>query len=236
MDVQLLKRNDMFLVIQIFSCSIFDPQTVTGRHMSHSTPHSFAVFLSRSFSLLKLVIAICHNDADCCGERTNREAYTEVKKPDKPPTAADDTIGNAEPEVSIPAELQCVLCHGLLRDAVYLSCCVASCCDDCIRTALIESDDHQCPVCQVIGVSPDTLIPCIKLRKEVTKFVNLSNPLWPKEAAPQLPDPAHSPEQQQSLSQTTTTDQSNGSPKSSDNKLTPDQVSSPHSDHPTDQP
>lgn len=117
------------------------------------------------------------------------EAYSEVRK-EKPPTLeADEPV--ADPEVQIPDELQCRLCCGLLRDAVFLSCCVEACCDDCIRSSLIESDEHQCPLCGVKGVSPDTLIPCIKLRKEVMQFVNLSNPLWPRDnpAPTQLPDP-----------------------------------------------
>ena len=84
--------------------------------------------------------------------------------------------------MTIPEELLCLICHSILNDAVLVFCCAASCCDECVRTALIESDDHQCPVCHVKGVSPDTLIPCIKLRKQVVAFLNETNPLWQKSA------------------------------------------------------
>lgn len=110
----------------------------------------------------------------------NSEAYRQVKK-EKPPTFAD-LEPNLEPveTVTVPEELLCVICHSILNDAVLVFCCAASCCDECIRTALIESDDHECPVCHVKEVSPDTLIPCIKLRKQVITFLNETNPLWQK--------------------------------------------------------
>lgn len=157
----------------------------------------------------------------------DREAYTEVKK-EKPLGLDPNEVIASEPEVKIPDELQCVLCQGLLRDAVFLSCCAASCCDDCIRTTLIESDDHQCPVCHVIGVSPDTLIPCIKLRKEVVKFMNLSNPLWSKDPPHQVAEPeASSPKSSPS------TLPPNPPPKSPGDKTSPPQpVSSSQSDDP----
>jgi E3 ubiquitin-protein ligase RBBP6 len=141
-------------------------------------------------------------------------------------TVDEETI-TPEPEVTFPPDLQCVLCKGLLCDAVYLSCCVSSCCDDCIRTLLIESDDQQCPVCHEKGVSPDTLIPCIKLRKEVIKFVSLShNPSSPQKHASQQPDPVSltadpQPENQNHDQQPDLTDSANGSHNSPVPKDTP---------------
>lgn len=82
--------------------------------------------------------------------------------------------------ITVPEELVCVLCLDILQDAVLVFCCAASCCDECIRSALIDSDEHECPLCHTKDVSPDTLIPCIKLRRHVVSFLNESNPLWQK--------------------------------------------------------
>jgi len=41
-----------------------------------------------------------------------------------------------------------------------------------IRTALMESAEHQCPSCETPGQSPDVLIPNKYLRAMVTSFIN----------------------------------------------------------------
>jgi len=41
-----------------------------------------------------------------------------------------------------------------------------------IRTALLESAEHQCPSCETPGQSPDVLIPNKYLRAMVTSFIN----------------------------------------------------------------
>lgn len=41
-----------------------------------------------------------------------------------------------------------------------------------IRTVLLESENHQCPDCKEIGISPDTMIPNRYLRKSVDNFRN----------------------------------------------------------------
>ncbi|CAG8560673.1 13376_t:CDS:10 [Dentiscutata erythropus] len=75
-----------------------------------------------------------------------------------------------EDTLPIPAELQCMLCSRLLKEAVITPCCRASFCDECIRHALInpEQDDQQfkCPNCQSHLV-PDELVPNKAARETV---------------------------------------------------------------------
>lgn len=106
------------------------------------------------------------------------QAYSEVKI-EKPPTMASfDAKAASEPaKPEIPPELTCPLCSFILHDAVLISCCAEATCDECIRNVLIQSEEHECPLCHTKNVLPDTLIPCIKLRKEVTQFLAQTDPL-----------------------------------------------------------
>ncbi|RWS24695.1 E3 ubiquitin-protein ligase RBBP6-like protein [Leptotrombidium deliense] len=101
----------------------------------------------------------------------DHEAYKEVKK-EKPPFMSNNESENTELDAEIPETLQCMLCRDLLQDAVLIHCCGSSYCDECIRTNLLESEQHECPTCHAIGISPDTLIPNRFLRTAVVKFKN----------------------------------------------------------------
>ncbi|CAH2106406.1 unnamed protein product [Euphydryas editha] len=85
-----------------------------------------------------------------------------------------DTPTNAPvaPEPTIPDELLCSLCRDLLTDAVMIPCCGNSFCDECIRGALLESEDHECPDCREKEIAPTTLIPNRFLRNSVSAFRN----------------------------------------------------------------
>uniref|UniRef100_A0A1A8PG08 Retinoblastoma binding protein 6 n=2 Tax=Nothobranchius rachovii TaxID=451742 RepID=A0A1A8PG08_9TELE len=48
-----------------------------------------------------------------------------------------------ETEDPVPAEFLCLICRDLLGDAVVIPCCGSSYCDDCIRSALLDSEDHN---------------------------------------------------------------------------------------------
>ncbi|CAH0564594.1 unnamed protein product [Brassicogethes aeneus] len=72
----------------------------------------------------------------------------------------------------IPEDLLCSICHDLLTDAVMIPCCGNSFCDECIRSALLESEDHECPDCREKDISPGTLIPNRFLRTSVANFKN----------------------------------------------------------------
>ena len=59
-----------------------------------------------------------------------------------------------------------------MTDAVMIPCCGNSFCDECIRTFLLESEDHECPDCNDKDNSPETLIPNRFLRNAVSNFKN----------------------------------------------------------------
>ncbi|XP_076250053.1 uncharacterized protein LOC143189929 isoform X2 [Rhynchophorus ferrugineus] len=77
-----------------------------------------------------------------------------------------------EPKPEIPEDLVCSICSDLLADAVMIPCCGNSFCDECIRSVLLESEEHECPDCHEKDISPATLIPNRFLRKSVANFKN----------------------------------------------------------------
>lgn len=77
-------------------------------------------------------------------------AYTQKQQP--PPPVQ-------EPKPEIPEDLLCSICSDLLTDAVMIPCCGNSFCDECIRSCLLESEEHECPDCHEKDISPGTLIP-----------------------------------------------------------------------------
>ncbi|KAK5641048.1 hypothetical protein RI129_009595 [Pyrocoelia pectoralis] len=90
----------------------------------------------------------------------DHQAYTEKPQPAPP----------EEKKPEIPDDLLCSLCSDLLTDAVMIPCCGDSYCDECIRSCLLESEDHECPACHERDISPGTLIPNRYLRNSVTNF------------------------------------------------------------------
>lgn len=99
------------------------------------------------------------------------EAYARGKK-EKPPFLPEEPSSSSEDDDPIPDELLCPICQDTMTDAVVIPCCGNSYCDECIRTALLESDEHTCPTCHQDDVSPDTLIANKCLRKAVDNFKN----------------------------------------------------------------
>ncbi|XP_037834715.1 E3 ubiquitin-protein ligase RBBP6 isoform X3 [Kryptolebias marmoratus] len=97
------------------------------------------------------------------------EAYAAGKK-EKPPFVPQEKPKSEGEEDPVPDELLCLICHDLLGDAVVIPCCGNSYCDDCIRTALLDSEDHVCPTCSQSDVSPDALIANKFLRQAVNNF------------------------------------------------------------------
>ncbi|XP_036944540.1 E3 ubiquitin-protein ligase RBBP6-like isoform X3 [Acanthopagrus latus] len=97
------------------------------------------------------------------------KAYA-IGKKEKPPFIPQEQLEPEGEEDPVPTELLCLICHDLLSDAVVIPCCGNSYCDDCIRTALLDSEDHMCSTCGKSDVSPDTLIPNKFLRQAVNTF------------------------------------------------------------------
>lgn len=94
----------------------------------------------------------------------DHQAYTQKSAPSAP------VLPESKPE--IPEDLLCSICSDLLTDAVMIPCCGNSFCDECIRSCLLESEEHECPDCHEKDISPGTLIPNRFLRNSVANFKN----------------------------------------------------------------
>ncbi|KAF1439406.1 E3 ubiquitin-protein ligase RBBP6, partial [Spheniscus mendiculus] len=89
---------------------------------------------------------------------TINEAYARGKK-EKPPFSPEEpSSSSSSPDDPIPDKLLCLICKDLLTDAAVIPCCGNSYCDECIRTAVLESEEHTCPTCHQTEVSPDALV------------------------------------------------------------------------------
>ncbi|XP_063760064.1 E3 ubiquitin-protein ligase RBBP6-like isoform X2 [Eleginops maclovinus] len=97
------------------------------------------------------------------------QAYA-IGKKERPPFVPRDRPESVDEEDPVPEELLCLICLDLMSDAVVIPCCGNSYCDDCIRSALLDSDDHVCPTCSQSDVSPDNLIANKFLRQAVDNF------------------------------------------------------------------
>ena len=75
-------------------------------------------------------------------------------------------------EKKIPDKLKCMLCSELMIYAAIIPCCKTSFCDECIRDALLDSPDFDCPNCKESGVLPDGLEASTKIRKAIIAFEN----------------------------------------------------------------
>ena len=100
-----------------------------------------------------------------------RQAYLQGKK-EKPPFVKSSSPTSEAAEKMIPGELLCPLCKDIVTDAVVVSCCGNSYCDDCIRNTLLESEDHTCPTCGESDSSPEKLVPNMFLRTAVKNYLN----------------------------------------------------------------
>ncbi|XP_050391577.1 E3 ubiquitin-protein ligase RBBP6 isoform X2 [Patella vulgata] len=104
----------------------------------------------------------------------DKHAYATGKKELPPFLPGMNTQAVVPKSPGIPQELRCLICQDLLKDAVLIPCCGNSFCDDCIRNKLLETEDHECPVCHEQDVSPDKLIPNMLMRKAIINFLNES--------------------------------------------------------------
>lgn len=93
------------------------------------------------------------------------------KDPENNPTIQPPQAPPEEKQ-AIPEDLICGICKDLFTDAVMIPCCGSSFCDECVRTALLESEDNECPDCKEKGSSPGSLIPNRFLRNSVNAFRN----------------------------------------------------------------
>ncbi|XP_028286675.1 E3 ubiquitin-protein ligase RBBP6-like [Parambassis ranga] len=140
------------------------------------------------------------------------EAYAQGKK-ERPPFVPHDQSRSEDDTDPIPDELLCPICNDLMTDAVVIPCCGNSYCDDCIRTALLDSEEHICFTCKQSDVSPDNLIANKVLRQVVNNFKNKTGytkhvrkqvqHAAPPPPRPQLVRPLHSRQQDPLLANVT---------------------------------
>lgn len=112
------------------------------------------------------------------GKEFNYKSRPESKKMTGIPRSLRETVRNepqeqqfVEEKREIPEEIICTICKGIFRDAVMVPCCGSSFCDECVRTALLESENSECPDCNEKDTSPGALIPNRFLRKSVSDFL-----------------------------------------------------------------
>ncbi|KAK7939865.1 hypothetical protein WMY93_003191 [Mugilogobius chulae] len=152
--------------------------------------------------------AMLTNTGDYAVPVIDAQVYAACKK--KTPSQEVQIEDNSD--VPIPDELMCLICKDLLNDAVVIPCCSNSYCDDCIRSALLDSEDHICPTCNQSDVSPDALIANKFLRQAVNNFTkeqiaaqiikNTCSTFQTQDCAPRpspapTPPPTSKPEQSQ---------------------------------------
>ncbi|KAM6319073.1 E3 ubiquitin-protein ligase RBBP6-like [Podargus strigoides] len=130
--------------------------------------------------------------------RIAAEAYARGKKEKPPflpgkPSCSSFSMPSGDP---VPDELLCLICRELMTDAAVTPCCGRSYCGECIRTALLESEEHTCPVCHQTDVSPDALEANELLRQAVNNFKNgagdtkrLNKEMQQQPPAPPRPSP-----------------------------------------------
>uniref|UniRef100_A0A8C6VSA6 Retinoblastoma binding protein 6 n=1 Tax=Nothobranchius furzeri TaxID=105023 RepID=A0A8C6VSA6_NOTFU len=101
------------------------------------------------------------------------EAYAQGKK-ERPPFVPHEQSSSEDEADPIPDELLCPICNNLMTDAVVIPCCGNSYCDDCIRTFLLDSEEHICFTCKQSDVSPDNLIANKFLRQVVFQYLHFN--------------------------------------------------------------
>ncbi|XP_015838060.1 E3 ubiquitin-protein ligase RBBP6 isoform X3 [Tribolium castaneum] len=115
----------------------------------------------------------------------DHQTYTQKQTAPAPPP-----VQELKPE--IPEDLLCSICSDLLTDAVMIPCCGNSFCDECIRSFLLESEEHECPDCHEKDISPATLIPNRFLRNSVANFKNttgyVKKPVYKQTRVEDLPE------------------------------------------------
>eukprot|EP00948_MAST-09A_sp_MAST-9A-sp1_P002988 g2988.t1 len=101
----------------------------------------------------------------------------------KTATAMKDGAGGAggyDPK-DVPKHLLCKNCKKLVRNAVIMSCCGETTCDDCMRETLIKTK-FKCPFCQE-HTTLDGLVPNKGIRRSVEAFLEEQRQKFLKEEA-----------------------------------------------------
>ncbi|NWT02317.1 RBBP6 ligase, partial [Mionectes macconnelli] len=91
----------------------------------------------------------------------NVEAYARKRK-EKPPVLQEEPNSSSSSSSSsspapVPDELFPLICREIMTEAAVIPCCGRSHCDDCVRTALLDSEGHTSPTHHQRGVPAGSL-------------------------------------------------------------------------------
>ncbi|CAF1020088.1 unnamed protein product [Rotaria sordida] len=117
--------------------------------------------------MAQLIIEKSEKKADALAQRARQFQEKGVLPPAPPPSMLPT---KSTDEDTPPDDLLCPVCIKVYTDAVITPCCHNSFCDECIRTALVESEDHECPHCHRQHVAIDQINPNLFLRKHVNRW------------------------------------------------------------------
>ncbi|CAF4633613.1 unnamed protein product [Rotaria sp. Silwood1] len=117
--------------------------------------------------MAQLIIEKSEKKADALAQRARQFQEKGVLPPAPPPSMLPKKSAD---EDTPPDDLLCPVCKKVYTDAVITPCCHNSFCDECIRTALIESEDHECPHCHRQHVAIDQINPNLFLRKHINRW------------------------------------------------------------------
>ncbi|CAF0865668.1 unnamed protein product [Adineta ricciae] len=119
------------------------------------------------------------------GKKEDTSAQTSRQNDDKSALPSYLSSNKSADEDLPPNDLLCPLCKRVYTDAVIAPCCSHSFCDSCIRTALIESPDHECPSCRTQHVAIDQINPNLFLRNHIKRWHESQNQsYYPQSTAP----------------------------------------------------
>ncbi|UJR30003.1 hypothetical protein I4U23_017549 [Adineta vaga] len=118
--------------------------------------------------MAQLIVENSEKKADALAQRARQFQEKGVLPPAPPPSM----LPTKSADEDLPSEdLLCPICKQIYNDAVITPCCHNSFCDECIRTALIESEDHECPHCHRQHVAIDQINPNLFLRKHINNWL-----------------------------------------------------------------
>lgn len=154
-------------------------------HWIYDCPNKLASRMKRSTGIPKSFL-IAVEDPNTpgvmvtdCGQLVvptiSAKAYREKKKERPPflPPSSSSEEAQCEQRKEIPTGLQCPICQEVLVDAVIAPCCGDSACDSCICDALMNSEEHICPLCRKPeALSPGSLVANLCLRTVIIKYHN----------------------------------------------------------------
>ncbi|VDP26653.1 unnamed protein product [Schistosoma margrebowiei] len=135
--------------------------------------------------------------------KSGKEAYAQGKK-DKRPFSVEENPPYVPQERNPPKQLVCPLCNKLFSDAVLVSCCGTTYCNECIMGHVFDSQvlgSHKCPNCDAVLTDHESSVFENALVRSLIRdwladeskivdpeaFVNCRRVLKPKQATVNIP-------------------------------------------------